>query len=38
MALAPVFLAQAAENQYWTDPILCEETRTRLEDFRGLGS
>ncbi|OJJ79315.1 uncharacterized protein ASPGLDRAFT_137070 [Aspergillus glaucus CBS 516.65] len=37
MALAPVPLAQADEHQYWTDPIFCEETRTRLEHFRGLG-
>lgn len=37
MALAPVPLAQADEHQYWTDPILCEETQTRLEHFHGLG-
>jgi hypothetical protein len=25
------------EHQHWTDPILCEETRARLEYFRQLG-
>jgi hypothetical protein len=25
------------ERQHWTDPILCEETRARLEHFRNLG-
>jgi len=28
--------ANPDEHQYWTDPILCEETRTRLEHFRSL--
>ncbi|KAL6229344.1 hypothetical protein BDW75DRAFT_103877 [Aspergillus navahoensis] len=38
--MAPTPLApptQANEHQYWTDTILCEETRARLEHFRGLG-
>jgi hypothetical protein len=26
-----------SERQHWTEPILCEETRTRLEYFRSLG-
>ena len=26
-----------AEHQYWTDSILCEGTRTRLEHFQNLG-
>ena len=30
-------LAQGAEHQYWTDPILCEETQARLEHFCSLG-
>src|SRR6266511_1827889 len=25
------------EHQHWTDPILCEETRARLEYFRNIG-
>ena len=25
------------ERQHWTDPILCEDTRARLEYFRWLG-
>ncbi|OJJ62717.1 hypothetical protein ASPSYDRAFT_86371 [Aspergillus sydowii CBS 593.65] len=29
--------SQPSEHQYWTDPILCEETRARLEHFRSLG-
>ncbi|KAJ5778330.1 hypothetical protein N7520_001576 [Penicillium odoratum] len=29
--------AQSEEHQYWTDPILCEETRARLEHFRRSG-
>ncbi|KAK2801732.1 hypothetical protein FQN50_007647 [Emmonsiellopsis sp. PD_5] len=37
MAPPPVPPAQPCEHQYWTDPILCEETRARLEDFRCLG-
>ncbi|CAG8128817.1 unnamed protein product [Penicillium nalgiovense] len=28
--------AQVDEHQYWTDPILCEETRARLKHFRSL--
>lgn len=37
--MAPAFAqpAQCDEHQYWTDPILCELTRARLEHFRGLG-
>ncbi|KAI3193967.1 hypothetical protein CBS147311_8868 [Penicillium roqueforti] len=37
MAPTPVHPAQTDEHQYWTDPILCEETRARLEHFRSLG-
>ena len=37
MAPAPVPPAQADEQQYWTDPILCEEPRARLEHFPSLG-
>ncbi|QQK41882.1 hypothetical protein Pdw03_4736 [Penicillium digitatum] len=37
MSPAPVYPAQTDEHQYWTDPILCEETRARLEHFRSLG-
>ncbi|KAL2861060.1 uncharacterized protein BJX67DRAFT_391634 [Aspergillus lucknowensis] len=33
----PVPPAQPGEHQFWTDPILCEETRARLEHFRSLG-
>ncbi|RAO74324.1 uncharacterized protein BHQ10_010336 [Talaromyces amestolkiae] len=29
--------ANPEEHQYWTDPILCEETRARLEYYRSLG-
>ncbi|OJJ83717.1 uncharacterized protein ASPGLDRAFT_1491754 [Aspergillus glaucus CBS 516.65] len=29
--------ANPDEHQYWTDPILCEETQARLEYFRSLG-
>ncbi|KAJ5993329.1 hypothetical protein N7451_009053 [Penicillium sp. IBT 35674x] len=37
--MAPVLVrsAQEDEHQYWTDPILCEETRARLEHFRRSG-
>ena len=37
--MAPVSVppAQVDEHQFWTDPILCEETRTRLNYFRSLG-
>ncbi|KAI3287650.1 hypothetical protein DTO002I6_7616 [Penicillium roqueforti] len=37
--MAPVSMppAQVDEHQYWTDPILCEETRARLKHFRSLG-
>ncbi|BDD59921.1 hypothetical protein MAP00_005091 [Monascus purpureus] len=37
--MAPSLLPPANPNeyQYWTDPILCEETRRRLEHFRSLG-
>ncbi|KAH8696487.1 hypothetical protein BGW36DRAFT_360320 [Talaromyces proteolyticus] len=37
--MAPPFLppANPQERQYWTDPILCEETRARLEYYRSLG-
>ncbi|KAL4861156.1 hypothetical protein BDV12DRAFT_208310 [Aspergillus spectabilis] len=37
MTPPPVPPAQPGEHQYWTDPILCEETRARLEHFRSLG-
>jgi len=37
MTLPPLPPANPDEHQYWTDPILCEETRTRLEHFRNLG-
>ncbi|KAI9035039.1 uncharacterized protein KD926_004694 [Aspergillus affinis] len=37
MAPAPAHPAQTDEHQYWTDPILCEETLARLEHFRNLG-
>ncbi|KAL2829035.1 hypothetical protein BDW59DRAFT_170777 [Aspergillus cavernicola] len=37
MTPPPVPSAQPGEHQYWTDPILCEETRARLEHFRSLG-
>jgi hypothetical protein len=37
MAPPPVPPAQPGEHQFWTDPILCEETRARLEHFRSLG-
>jgi hypothetical protein len=37
MAPAPVLPAQPDEHQYWTDAIICEETRARLEQFRCLG-
>ncbi|KAJ5887370.1 hypothetical protein N7495_007411 [Penicillium taxi] len=37
MAPAPVPPAQPDEHQYWTDAILCEETRARLKHFRNLG-
>lgn len=36
MTPPPVPPAQPCEHQYWTDPILCEETRARLEHFRSL--
>lgn len=36
MAPAPMPSAQTDEHQHWTDPILCEETRARLEHFRRL--
>jgi len=25
------------ERQHWSDPVLCEETRARLEYYRSLG-
>jgi hypothetical protein len=37
MTPPPLPPANPDEHQYWTDPILCEETRTRLEHFRKLG-
>ncbi|KAI9045815.1 uncharacterized protein KD926_007118 [Aspergillus affinis] len=37
MTPPPLPPANPDEHQYWTDPILCEETRTRLEHFRNLG-
>ncbi|KAJ6116580.1 hypothetical protein N7512_006305 [Penicillium capsulatum] len=37
MAPIPLPPTQADEHQYWTDPILCEETRARLEHLRSLG-
>ncbi|PYH89774.1 hypothetical protein BO71DRAFT_464394 [Aspergillus ellipticus CBS 707.79] len=37
--MAPPLLPPANPNEYqhWTDPILCDETRARLEHFRSLG-
>ena len=29
--------ADPTEHQHWTEPILCEETRARLEYYRSLG-
>ncbi|KAF5015788.1 hypothetical protein F66182_12752, partial [Fusarium sp. NRRL 66182] len=29
--------ANPNEHQYWTDPILCDETRAKLEYYRSLG-
>ncbi|KAL4946616.1 hypothetical protein BDV06DRAFT_208531 [Aspergillus oleicola] len=37
MTPPPVPPAQPGEHQFWTNPILCEETRARLEHFRSLG-
>ena len=37
MTPPPVPPAQPGEHQFWIDPILCEETRARLEHFRSLG-
>ncbi|KAJ6021273.1 hypothetical protein N7540_006777 [Penicillium herquei] len=37
MAAVPAQPAQGNEYQFWTDPVLCEETRARLEHFRSLG-
>ncbi|KAJ5084008.1 hypothetical protein NUU61_008587 [Penicillium alfredii] len=37
MALLPLPPAQGDKHQFWTDPILCEETRARLKHFRSLG-
>ncbi|KAL4778139.1 hypothetical protein BJX76DRAFT_366673 [Aspergillus varians] len=37
MTPPPVPPAEPGEHQFWTDPILCEETRARLEHFRSLG-
>jgi hypothetical protein len=37
MMSPPLPPANPAEHQYWTDPILCEETRARLEHFKSLG-
>lgn len=37
MASPLVKSAQSEEHEYWTDPILCKETRTRLEQFRTVG-
>ena len=37
MTPPPLPPANPDEHQYWTDPILCKETRARLEHFRGLG-
>ncbi|KAF7164504.1 hypothetical protein CNMCM6106_001022 [Aspergillus hiratsukae] len=37
MSPPPLPPADPNEHQYWTDPILCEETRARLEHFRSLG-
>ncbi|CAG8250439.1 unnamed protein product [Penicillium salamii] len=34
MAPAPIHPTQTDEHKYWTDPILCEETRARLQHFR----
>ncbi|KAL4873057.1 hypothetical protein BDV12DRAFT_182680 [Aspergillus spectabilis] len=36
MTPPPVPPAQPGEHQFWTDPILCEQTRARLEHFRSL--
>ncbi|KAJ5438594.1 uncharacterized protein N7458_009592 [Penicillium daleae] len=37
MTPTPVPPVQPDEHQYWTDAILCEETRARLEHFRSQG-
>ncbi|EAW15512.1 uncharacterized protein NFIA_048490 [Aspergillus fischeri NRRL 181] len=37
MSPPPLPPADPNEHQYWTDPILCEETRARLEHFRSVG-
>lgn len=37
MSPPPLPPADPNEHQYWTDPILCEETRARLEHFRSIG-
>ena len=37
MTPPPVPPAEPGEHQFWTDPILCEETQVRLEHFRTLG-
>ncbi|KAJ5649238.1 uncharacterized protein N7484_002961 [Penicillium longicatenatum] len=37
MASPLVRSAQSEEHEYWTDPILCEETRARLEQSRSAG-
>lgn len=36
MTPPPLPPANPDEHQYWTDPILREETRSRLEHFRNL--
>src|SRR5947207_8083097 len=37
MGANPLPPADPNEHQYWTEPILCEETRARIEHYRGLG-
>ena len=37
MSPSPLPPAKSEEHQYWTDPILCEETRARLEYYRSVG-
>ncbi|KUL84888.1 hypothetical protein ZTR_08246 [Talaromyces verruculosus] len=37
MSPSPLLPAKSEEHQYWTDPILCEETRARLEYYRSVG-
>ena len=37
MGANPLPPADPNEHQHWTEPILCEETRARLEHYRSLG-